>query len=167
MEAGAKYAEDYNDDGEVTASGSHLYVGCWSDFTIPAGVKNVTVTAKIFISAWDAHTYAYFTDAFFYGKEIVTIGPTTGGTSYINTGYGCKNQSYSGGIMEQFQVEPANHLHGDFLAFANLKIVQASRCHAGKTLARQRGQTALHDARKITEAETAQMRVSTHFLKSP
>lgn len=97
VEANAKYAEDYDDDGEITASGSHLYVGCWADFTIPAGVKNVTVTVKIFISAWDAHAYAYFTDVFFYGKEIVTIGPTTGGTSYINTGYGCKNQAYSGG----------------------------------------------------------------------
>ena len=97
VDAKAKYEEDYGDDGEVNASGSHLYVGCWADFTIPAGVKNVTVTAKIFISAWNAHTYAYFTDVFFYGKEIATIGPTTGGTSYINTGYGCKNQAYSSG----------------------------------------------------------------------
>ncbi len=97
VEANAKWAEIRNNDGKITASGNHLYAGCWTDLAIPKGVENVTVTARIFIKAWDAHTNAYLTDTFFYGKEIVSVGPNTGGSSYINTGYGCKNQSFEAG----------------------------------------------------------------------
>lgn len=39
----------------------------------------------------------YFSDIIFYGKTVSTAGPATGGTNYINTGFGCKDQSYSAG----------------------------------------------------------------------
>ena len=149
VEAGAKYAEDYNDDGEVTASGSHLYVGCWSDFTIPAGVKNVTVTAKIFISAWDAHTYAYFTDVFFYGKEIVTIGPTTGGTSYINTGYGCKDQAYNGGENNGAGYGTITGKIDAFLEQTSLEEVKAPDMAAPDTVMLQEDSIKMLDTNKV------------------
>ena len=97
VEGDAERVKTYNDDGELTASGYHLYAGCWTDLTIPEGVENVTVTTKIFILADAAHTNTYLTDTFFYGKEIVTTGQNSGGTSYINTGYGCKNQFFEAG----------------------------------------------------------------------
>ena len=97
VEADAKYDDYRNSDGDISVSGHHMHVGCWTDIRIPEGVENVTITAKIYIFASTGHTNAFLTDTYFYGKEIASIGPTMGGTSYINTGYGCKNQTYEGG----------------------------------------------------------------------
>ena len=97
VESNGKKQTLYDDEGHVTASGKHLRFGCWTDLFIPEDVEHVMVTVKVYICAEDAHTNAYFTDAFFYGGEHMTIGPTAGGSSYINTGYGCKDQAYSAG----------------------------------------------------------------------
>ena len=37
-------------------------------------------------------TQLYFSDIIFYGRKIAEASATFGGSSYINTGYGCKNQ---------------------------------------------------------------------------
>lgn len=37
-------------------------------------------------------TQLYFSDIIFYGKKLAEASATLGGTSYINTGFGCRNQ---------------------------------------------------------------------------
>ena len=43
-------------------------------------------------------TQLYFSDILFYGKTISDAIATTGGSSYINTGFGCRNQKNVSGI---------------------------------------------------------------------
>lgn len=47
----------------------------------------------------DGHkTQLYFSDIIFYGKTVSNAKEALGGTSYINTAFGCKNQQSSAGV---------------------------------------------------------------------
>lgn len=43
-------------------------------------------------------TQLYFSDIIFYGKTVASAGQATGGSSYINTGFGCKDQTFVAGV---------------------------------------------------------------------
>ncbi len=69
----------------------------WGDFDV-TGMEEVTVEVYIKqVSGEGAATKVTVYDTFFYGKTVTAAGGVTGGTNYINTAFGCKNQSSTAG----------------------------------------------------------------------
>lgn len=76
-------------DGNVRVS----KVLTWGNFDV-SGLEEVTVEVYFKqVSGEGAQTVVSVYDTFFYGKTVSAAGGVTGGTSYINTDFGCRNQS--------------------------------------------------------------------------
>ncbi len=70
----------------------------WGDFDV-SGVENVRVEVYMKqVSGSGAATAVTVYDTFFYGKTMSVAGGVTGGTSYINSEFGCKNQNSAAGV---------------------------------------------------------------------
>lgn len=82
------------DSGATPAS---VDIAAWDDIDV-SGAENVTVIVRIHqVVERGAHTTAKVLDTFFYGKIIAAENVAEGGTSYICTDFGCKDQAYEGG----------------------------------------------------------------------
>lgn len=121
---GGLYREDYGAEGHTRLyftvtnadTGEIIYNNCIydgysnNDKTGIAAVVDIDVSSasKVTVKATaetegtfersDGHkTQLYFSDIIFYGKKIANAAAATGGSSYINTGFGCKNETSSAG----------------------------------------------------------------------
>lgn len=68
----------------------------WGDFDV-SGCENVQVKVRIYQYGHETHTKSRVLDTFFYGRKIWSGSAAEGGSSYINTAYGCRNQSSNAG----------------------------------------------------------------------
>lgn len=68
----------------------------WGDFDISES-ENIQVKVRIYQYCSEAHTKSRVLDTFFYGKKVWSGSAAEGGTSYINTAYGCRNQTNHAG----------------------------------------------------------------------
>lgn len=72
----------------------------WGDFDV-SGSENVQIKVCIFQFCDAAHTVSKVMDTFFYGKKVWSGSEAEGGSSYINTGYGCRNQAGASGVNKE------------------------------------------------------------------
>jgi len=125
----------------------------WGDFDV-SGSENVQIKVCIFQFCDASHTVSKVMDTFFYGKKVWSGSAAEGGSSYINTGYGCRNQASASGVNE-----------GDGIAeIDGIDIGYNEETKLDKVPARDMAAPAAVVSYKITVSDAKQLSV---FLSEP